>query len=529
MTSFGIFRRKERNKENEGNQWKSQGLRLLFWVAVLVQIIDVFVLKFNRTNGFPIAIFMYLGLAVWALVVLKKPYKNTDEYEFDDEDYENRHHIVNPFNLLVFLAISAFYVLVPFFLWLVPNITLTGGTSLADWVNFFLAILPAWPIYIGIRGKSRVVHWYVNFWIIVIIFIFIFGFASNLNVGSIVSQGGRPTLVEFGPVWQYLVDQTQTIYSNFLRSFRTIKIDSFFIKLANATGMNYYYGMSDRSDRGPVGLYLDQVRTMDRYFYQGYPVVIWADIRGKSFTEEIRVRPECYIEKVGAGVAEPESISILGEEHDTLSCTFDNLSKGSYRASVKLWFNFETWGYVTYTFVDQEVKRSLEMQGKNVNSELDIPVLPMAVYSNGPVMLGMGSMVDQPVGISRLNPDAPGPVLGVTLDNNVGGGWSEGKISGPPDEFEIQIPNDFTLVNCDRWYPEKTREPYKTVEGYDFYKFTPAEIGDPRQEFKSVTCRLHIKDPQALLAGAQKVQRTFVSRVKYNYELEKPISIIVRE
>jgi hypothetical protein len=55
------------------------------------------------------------------------------------------------------------------------------------------------------------------------------------------------------------------------------------------------------------------------------------------------------------------------------------------------------------------------------------------------------------------------------------------------------------------------------------------ELGDVRQGFQSVTCRLRIKDPAALLRGAQKVDRTFVAIAKYDYELEKKKPIQVKE
>jgi hypothetical protein len=523
---FG-FRRKERNPEREGRKWKSQSLRILFWVSVLFQVIDVFVLKFNRANGFPISVLMYTIIAFWAFFVFKNEKSDSDQYEYSNSDYEKTHHFLNPKHILLFLMFSAFYIIVPFFFWLIPQISLPGGLNLAQWINFLLAILPIWPIYIGMKGKSAFVHIYVNIWIIIILAIFVFGFATNLSVGDIAAIGGRPSMIDAGPVFQFIVDQAANVWKNIVHvTTTTVRVDSFFGKLANVSGLNYYYGMNDKSDSGPVGLYIDNVRTIERYSYEDTPVVIWADLRGKSFTEEIRVRPSCYIEKVGPGEPDPKSFSVLGEEHDTLSCTFDSVPKGSYRAKVGATFNFETWAYVTYTFVDQEIKRSLEIQGKNVNSELDISIMPLAVYSNGPVMLGMGAQVDQPVGVDRIS-NSREPVLGVTVENNGGGGWTEGQ--AVVNEFEIQVPNDFSLINCDRWYPDKIRKPDSNLENYDIYIFKKEMSGDLRQEYKSVTCRLHIKDPDKLLSGSQKVQRTFVSRVKYNYELEKSISVTVRE
>jgi hypothetical protein len=116
------------------------------------------------------------------------------------------------------------------------------------------------------------------------------------------------------------------------------------------------------------------------------------------------------------------------------------------------------------------------------------------------------------------------PVLGVTLSNV----WTDGNIA-QVDEFVVMVPDDFKLINCDRWYPDTERAPFESKDGYDSYRFSREEMGDVRQTFQSVTCWLHIKEPIKLLSGAEKVQRTFAAQAKYRYMLEKPISITVQK
>jgi hypothetical protein len=524
MAFFGV--KIKRNSEKEGIKWKSEGLRMMFWFSVIVQIIDVFVIKYDRAGAFPFSVILYLFIAAGAFFVVRKERGNSGEYLYSNNDYEQSHGFANPVHIIFFLAISAIYVALPFFFWVIPQISMAGGTTLSQWVHFFLAVLPVWPIYFALKGKSVIAHRYVNFVILGLLILFVFGFGTNLKVGNLASIGGRPMLLDAGPVFNFIIDEAANVWKNIINvGKKSMNLQFSFAKLGNLTGLNYYYGMGDKNDQGPVGLYIDNLRTMERYFYEGSPVILWADVRGKSFTEEIRVKPGCYIEKIGAGEPDPKGFSILGEEHDTMSCTFDDVPKGSHRAKMGMTFNFETWSYVTYTFVDQEIKRSLELQGKNINSELDVDMMPLSVYSNGPIMLGMGAQVDQPVGVDRLS-NLREPVLGVTIEN--AGGWTEGWAH--VNEFEIQVPNDFKLINCDRWHPDKTREPSSKIENYDIYTFKKSEMGgDLRQEFQSVTCRLHIINPNDLLSGSQKVQRTFVSRVRYDYEMEKSISITVRE
>ncbi len=472
----------------------------LFWIAIVFQIVDVVLLNFNRTVSMPTSVAMYVALTFFALLVMHK-----------------RGEFINLKQVFIFALLSAFYVLIPLFLYLIPKMNIIGSTSLFDWASFFLAFFPLWPIYIGLKAKIPFVHTYVNIWIVIILVIFLFGIGFKLSPGQAAKLGGRADVFQAGIVFNYLIEKGGETITNFWKSINPARIASTFL---NSTGIAYYTGQVDNNEKAPIGLYLTNVRTIDKYFYAGSPVTMWADMRGKSFVEEIRVTPHCFIEDKYYGTAEPSSIAIFGEEHDTLSCTFDDLPKGSYLAKLTATFNFETWAYVTYTFVDIEVKRALELAGKNVISELDVDPLPRAVYSNGPVMLGMAAMVDQPVGIDTKY-NTREPVLGVTLDN----GWTDGKIEKSYG-FVIQVPNDFELVKCDRGMPmvETGKEP-----GYDFYTFSREQLNDSRTQFTSVTCRLHVKDPAQLLGGAQKVERTFVTQAKYDYTLEKSVRLYVRE
>jgi len=481
----------------------TKNLTILFWIAVLIQIIDVFILRFNRTVYFATSIAMYgilTLLAIWA---------------FSREEG----HLATPRQIILFILISFFYVVVPTLLYAIPQIRVVGNTTLFDWTSFLLAILPIWPIYIGLKADIPFVHKYINFWILFLLFTFLFGVGFKLSSAHLPLIGGRPEVIQVGTVANFLWEQTTESVKNF---WDALNPSRFVNVLVNASGMNYYIAQIERTEEAPVGLYIDNVRLRDRYTYEGEPAVIWADIRGKSFMDEIRVTPTCYIDKVGEGIANPPFFSILGEEHVFFSCTFNDLKKGTYTAHVGANFNFETWAYVTYTFVDIETKRAFELQGKNINHELDIPLKPLAVSTPGPVVLGMGGLVDQPVALDLVY-NTRRPVLGVTLDNYWNGA---GNRIESVDEFVIMVPDDFELVDCDRGTPEVEKG---AEEGYDFYKFKREQLGDPRLGFQSVTCFLHVKNPKQLLGGAQKVQRTFVAKVKYRYNLEKRVSINVRE
>lgn len=473
----------------------------LFWFSVLLHIVLMavwFLLNINQNTLFYLFITVYAFIAIRAFWVFRR------EGELDDAK-----------SMVIVIIVGIFYTLLPFFLYLIPPVQMTASTTLYDWVVFAIIVFPIWPIYLGLKANIGFIHFYINLWIVVFLIVLILGVGLKLRPGQFITFGGRLEATQATNVFNFLRDEFKQIGTTLLKQFKPTAWADYFW---NATGMNYYFGMVENNKNTPVGLYLLNVRPADKYFYEGSPVIVWADIRGKSFLDEITVIPSCYIDKKGYGIAKPPSFSILGEEHNTLSCEFTNLSRGSYQARVGATFNFETWAYVTYTFVDIEMKRSYELQGKSINTELDIDMMPASVYTNGPVMLGMSSMVDQPVGID-VKYNTREPILGVTLDN----AWSEGKI-GRVDEFIIMVPGDFELKDCDRGKPDAI-----PGDGYANYSFRREQLGDPRATFQSITCRLHIKDPAKLLGGTPKVDKTFIARARYIYALEKSLRLTVRE
>jgi hypothetical protein len=484
---------------------------LFIWV-ILVQAFD-FSQNFRRDAMLGILIACYLFSAVFAAFVF----------------HRNGNLIGDIKQLLFFVVLSAVSIIIPVYLYIFPAGSFLGGPGLFQWASFFIKVFPIWPLYVAHKldneAISRWTNRYVTFWIIGIIVVFIFYFGSQINTSTLVGFGGLSQDIEAQPVMNFLWQKTIQTSKNF---YSKLHLDTALYTLMNASGIYYYTGVLEGNTDQPVGLYITNVRPADRYFFENSPVIIWADVRGKSFKNEIHAYPHCYIDTVGTkkggdGETSPSVMNILGEEHDSLQCTFSNLSKGSYTVKLDTSFNFQTWAYVTYTFTDLEFKRAIEVQGKSINSELDILAYPLALYTDGPMMLGMGSTVDQPVAINTKSNDRDA-VLGVTLDDR----WSEGHLD-TVNNITLQIPDDFDLINCDRWYPDTKRDPIESKDGYDYYRFTREELKDPRVQFKSVTCRVHIKDAQKFLSGQQKVQRTFVAQADYIYLLEKTTSVTVKQ
>jgi hypothetical protein len=360
---------------------------------------------------------------------------------------------------------------------------------------------------------------YITIWIVFLVGLFFYKVIFEVNPYDLGPLTGTQQAAAAGQVFNFLAEETHKVGDKIINS-----IFGLADTIQNRTGINFYMGMIEDNEEEPVGLYIDKVRPAEKYFYEGSPILIWTDIRGKSLVKdsEINVTPSCYIDEKGYATVDPTRFSLLGEEHNSFLCTFSDLPKGNYRVRANAAFTFETWAYVTYTFVDIEMKRSYELQDKNINNELNIPLTPRAVYTNGPVMLGMGTGLDQPIGIDTQY-NTREPILGVTIDDR----WTDGQVESV-SEFVIQVPDDFDLVKCDRGTPQAGEG---IVSGYTSYTLRKEDLSDPRLGFQSITCRLHIKEPglRTFLSGAPKVQKTFVAKVAYLYNLQKSVSINVRE
>jgi hypothetical protein len=503
---------------------ESSGARTLWFIFMVLQFLFAFQASGYMQKWFGINLFnnntliftipLFTGLSIWAWLLFKKG------------------HLLEKDNLKLlfyFLFISACYILI------VPTITewaekflSIGALSIAQLISFmFYIIFPWWPDtvarYSGDPNLISKTHLWINIALIFLLLLFIFYFATSLTARDLISRGGSGEIVQATNVIEFITDAMVKTLKN---TWKALSFADNIKSLINATGIAYYTGTVDQNEKAPVGLYITNVRAQDRVSYVGTPAVVWADIEGKSFTETMKITPFCYTDGSGnkriEGEPSPASFEIFGEEHDSIRCTFDGLQKGTYRAMVGAGFNFETWAYVTYTFVDLELSRSMAIEGKNINSELDIPHAAQAVYSNGPIMIGMGTSVDQPVGVDKVKNDRD-PIIGVTLSNK----WTDGHLERV-NEFILQVPDDFDLMNCDRGAGGKAT-PFETKEGYNYYKFTREALADPRIEFLSLTCRLHLKEPSKFLSGQQKVQRTFATQVKYDYYIQKSATVTVKE
>ncbi len=386
--------------------------------------------------------------------------------------------------------------------------------------------MPIFALYISLnyRRKSTFFDWWLAAWLLILLWQLITqglapvfpNLSGQLDVWGMLESFGDMLITSVEDVWTILAEGVGSIGVTVERG------------VNYATG-GYYKSVVEQQQGEPVGLRIEQIRVPSDIYYEGQEVYLWADIRGKSFEDTITVYPSCSAETGVEGKTVPSEFSVFEEGAESVQCKFDSLPPGDHRVRFSAGFNFHTWSYVTYTFVDQQTKLNFLQQDKNINRELNIDSSLKPIYTPGPVSIGMSSDIPQPVGVGEDGVNTP---FGVTLENR----WTEGEIR-EVKEFLVLIPEEFALQNCDLTPTEERISAPRCSEGEDRcaenmvgYRFGNVET--PRR-FTSITCRMTLADGMGagdvIPPGQQKAQKTFVVKAKYDYQLTEYDRVEVRE
>ena len=289
---------------------------------------------------------------------------------------------------------------------------------------------------------------------------------------------------------------------------------------------DYYAGTVEQNKDEPLGVSIDNIRGVDPVFTSSKPIVVLADISGRSFQDPITITSTCVAKSssgklypgvidVGDGVS--RTFTIILQDTRTVFCSFPSLEPGSYDIQIAADFPFTTWAYIPYTFVDQETYKGFYFQGKDINKDLAIEENPLAIYTAGPVALGLKGQA-QPIPIDRTRANNE-RTFGATVDNR----WVAQGVIEKVDSISLFVPYPINLQNC---VPQSDILVVKDNE-YTNYTFNSL---DAKTLFSSITCRMQINQSLtgALLGPSVKSQKTFAGAVKYHYTLAKTIPIQVR-
>ncbi|NQU98341.1 hypothetical protein HQ533_02650 [Candidatus Woesearchaeota archaeon] len=386
------------------------------------------------------------------------------------------------------------------------------------WVHATLCFIPVWGLYLMFGQYSTESTRNFGTWYLIVVVIL--GFYGAVSSELLDVQGGLQQ-ANVGESWRTIKetfgDNTKEIVKDILMLPGKIEL-----KINQSLSTNYFTGQVERNKDAPLGVYLEDLRATEEEFTGGYPIVVWANIRGKSFEGAITVNNRCYARKGSHsifGKVHPTELFLYFDDSRTLECIFeenlDQFEEGTYSVTFESKFAFPTWGYIAYTFVDKDTQIAYYTQKKNINQELDIPNTAEAIYTSGPAAIGMNSL-DMPIIVYPDNPYIL--TFGMTLMD----AWSQGKVE-KIQTLEIRVPKE---IMFDRCYPLNFEEPVQRVDEYDIYEFDPDGLVG---SFKTITCPMKLRDPANFLGTNLKLTKTFAVEVEYDYSLTKSTNIRIKK
>jgi hypothetical protein len=411
-----------------------------------------------------------------------------------------------------------------------------------DYLTFLLVFVPVWFLYIALNEPdslwlNRLGRWLL---IAIVIALAVIVLGSVTFPDTFAARGvslGQPlqrVWTDIGDSWARIKER---VVSGGLFSWTQWKqkLNTTFNPYAQ-----FYAGQVEENKQEPTGVYITKLDSLYPMTYVGTAPVIMGRVEAKTFLPHaVQLTPSCRLERPGHnfyGTPDPDPAK-GGNELELnymlvrdVTCTFpiaENMTAGTYSGVLGISFPYETWAYVTETFVSRDLIESYLKQGRDINRELDIDKATAAIYTNGPVGVGV-STTDQPIDID-LNSRTGRYIqqrFGFTIENR----WTQGKVEGGSAAADVIIPQPFELRECSPTAPASTEQVNGTTV-YHFNRGGGIQL-DPRLDYSTVTCQLVLPSKEAaqqVLNFGEKTPVTFVVIAKYEYTIEKKVPVKISQ
>jgi len=489
-------------------KWMNNGstanpsITLFIVISFVIHLIDVF--SDFRNTSFRIFAYLILTIAAWLSL-------------FKDQENPG---VIDIANIKFPIILSSIAIFAPYLGGVLPFLGSSQAFQTA--VIFF----PAWVLYLCFAMGQ---NWFITIcrWVIVALLLFLFlptfinSFINDLRVGDI----------ETGINVQQTISNTMRDLSygvnSFVKNVGKAWKDAWNSLIKTATG-DYYSGEVDKYENEPVGVYLEDLQAADSKFFEGEKIKVWAILKAKTLGKEININVSCYAKegdkKVEGSITPKNEFNIATEEEEYLDCEFDKLNPGNMDVTFNAEFNFETMAYLQTYFMDKEKLRALTREEIDVFDHYKIShINPIAIYTNGPVGIGMKTAEPLPVGVYSDKENIPF-FFGITIENNWEGTIK--KVTG----LEVQVHDSLELTNCGD-YEFEFKE---NKDGYNVYSFiydeqTKNPWWQKIAEYHTIQCRLNPVDPKSLLGNEPITTRYFRVTASYVYELEKSVRVEVEK
>ena len=340
-------------------------------------------------------------------------------------------------------------------------------------------------------------------------------------------------------------------------------------------------GKVEENKLEPLGVYLENVQTADKNYYEDEEVIVWGTVTARTLDDPINIKVGCFVgddKKIADRTDPDKKFSVFTSEEQDFACAFGSsavergiLKIGKNTITTFADFNFETLAFLKVYFINIERQRAMVREGQDPFEELAIEDRnPMAVYTNGPANIGMET--NNPlVGVSEQY--IVQPSLDISISNREG--W-QGKIK-KLKELVIFLPEGIEMTDCSKQFARYDINKCKTdscgnvkneclevCEGYgtgNAYNSCQRECNDNfekcqrscdyffqegeqryngsalesassqrEKDFEGgLSFRCRFRPTGTVLRDSPFTTKTFRVKARYDYTVEKPVSVDIRE
>ncbi len=189
-----------------------------------------------------------------------------------------------------------------------------------------------------------------------------------------------------------------------------------------------YSGNVEKNRYESLGVYFANLRAADPRFYTDELITLWGTIRSKTYQDAVIVNFSCYRlkgkEKIFADKVIPDTkFPIFSLENVDTECTFfpkkdKQIPPGANPITFSAEYNFGTDAYLKAYFIDRDRFKAYSRENLDPLKEVGIKDRnPAAVFTNGPVEIGMGVGTADGSLITVSEGYVIKPSIGITLSN----------------------------------------------------------------------------------------------------------------
>lgn len=415
-----------------------------------------------------------------------------------------------------------------FAMWLVPILLglvakYVKEVLVLEGITMAAVYFPLFIFYFLSRGvASKTITIYFIIWAFGLVF-------WAVTYGNLLSYAKEQNIeLGFNPMLTYeaIISWTKKAIMNlYTGGIETGKVVAGEVETAvRAAKGDYYTGQVDSAAKKRLGVYIENFRATEPFFYEYSPVTAFATLKAETLDKPLDIFIACDADgTIPANIIRPkDTFNIITAEQHEIDCIWNKgaLKKGMHALRIRAEFEFTTRAYIKAYIMDRD--RLREYRRQNIDPLANVPDrTPVAIYTSGPVRIGM-SLGQQPIALG-----AGGEALqswGVTVENLWDGQLEE------LTSMHFFVPKGIKIAR---------------IEGIDIQQASCAAIPEEEQEAcddslvnvyslapgeaRNFRIPLEITNPEQVLGRAPVAVQNFKVSAQYRYLLERKAMTDVKE